>query len=400
MAAVVWQLGLVKLLGYGVDPLSILVPFLVLSIGVSHAVQMTNAWRLGVAVRSGFGTAAARQAFNRLFIPGATALVADAVGFAVITVIDIDIIRELGITASIGVAVMLITNKFMLPVILSYLQLSPAELARSHAPEKNADSAVQRWPGGRPRRPVSIVILLFGAVLLVVGVAERRRADHRRFRGRCARVLARFALQPDIHYIVTQVHGGPGRVRGDAPVSQGQRLCRLRRHGDHRRFRLAHAQRAWCAVGEVPVAGGARAQRRQLRGQSQVPRPAAQRADDLGQHLSGRDVAAAVQQRLQRDAGDDLPGRSPGRHAAVASSTAVKEYPGQYSNPDVTFRMAMGNAGIWAATNEAVEESQLGMAVILYRRDWAVLFADVFFVAGRAGVMLPLAWWCRSSPTR
>ncbi|HAC32903.1 MAG TPA: hypothetical protein DCF45_00115, partial [Gammaproteobacteria bacterium] len=48
MTAVVWQLGLVHTMGYGIDPLSILVPFLILSIGVSHAIQMTNAWKLEV----------------------------------------------------------------------------------------------------------------------------------------------------------------------------------------------------------------------------------------------------------------------------------------------------------------------------------------------------------------
>lgn len=40
-----WLLGLLPLLGYGIDPMSILVPFLIFSIGVSHAVQMTNAWK-------------------------------------------------------------------------------------------------------------------------------------------------------------------------------------------------------------------------------------------------------------------------------------------------------------------------------------------------------------------
>lgn len=48
MTAVIWQLGTIRLLGYGIDPLSILVPFLILAIGVSHAIQMTNTWKLEV----------------------------------------------------------------------------------------------------------------------------------------------------------------------------------------------------------------------------------------------------------------------------------------------------------------------------------------------------------------
>jgi len=129
LVAVVWQLGLVELLGYGIDPLSILVPFLVLAIGVSHAVQMTNAWKLEI-LNGSDSVNAAKLAFKHLFIPGTTALLANAVGFAVIMLIDIEIIHELGITASIGVAVMIVTNKFLLPVLLSYTSMPPAKMPR------------------------------------------------------------------------------------------------------------------------------------------------------------------------------------------------------------------------------------------------------------------------------
>ena len=43
LVAVIWQLGALTGLGFGVDPMSILVPFLVFAIGVSHGVQMVNA---------------------------------------------------------------------------------------------------------------------------------------------------------------------------------------------------------------------------------------------------------------------------------------------------------------------------------------------------------------------
>ena len=44
MMPVLWLLGTLPILGFGIDPLSILVPFLIFSIGVSHAVQMTKTW--------------------------------------------------------------------------------------------------------------------------------------------------------------------------------------------------------------------------------------------------------------------------------------------------------------------------------------------------------------------
>ncbi|MDZ3991999.1 hypothetical protein PspTeo4_13904 [Pseudomonas sp. Teo4] len=92
---VVWLLGLLPLLGLGIDPMSILVPFLIFSIGVSHAVQMTNAWKQDV-VAGADSLQAARTAFCKIFIPGSLALLMNALGFAVIMLIDIPIVHELG----------------------------------------------------------------------------------------------------------------------------------------------------------------------------------------------------------------------------------------------------------------------------------------------------------------
>ena len=141
LTAVVWQLGLLPTLGFALDPYSILVPFLVFAIGMSHGVQKMN----GIAQDIGRGTdkyVAARHTFRRLFRTGMAALVTDAVGFAVLLVIDIGVIRELAIAASIGVAVLIITNLILLPVLLSYTGVG-AEAARRSLKAEAADLAGQ-----------------------------------------------------------------------------------------------------------------------------------------------------------------------------------------------------------------------------------------------------------------
>ncbi|AZC26549.1 efflux RND transporter permease subunit [Pseudomonas sessilinigenes] len=128
--AVVWQLGLMHALGYSLDPYSILVPFLVFAIGMSHGAQKMN----GIMQDIGRGRPrleAARMTFRRLFLAGLTALLADAVGFAVLLAIDIQVIRELAIAASIGVALLIFTNLILLPVLLSYTGVSTRAAARS-----------------------------------------------------------------------------------------------------------------------------------------------------------------------------------------------------------------------------------------------------------------------------
>ncbi|SCK32480.1 hypothetical protein VAR608DRAFT_2835 [Variovorax sp. HW608] len=130
LIAVVWQLGVIALFGQVLDPFSILVPFLVFAIGVSHGAQKMN----GVMQDIGRGThrlVAARYTFRRLFLPGLTALLADAVGFAVLMVIDIPAIRDLALGASLGVGMLILTNLILLPVLLSYVGVSQTAALRS-----------------------------------------------------------------------------------------------------------------------------------------------------------------------------------------------------------------------------------------------------------------------------
>jgi uncharacterized protein len=128
--AVVWQLGILPTLGYVLDPYSILVPFLVFAIGMSHGAQKMN----GIMQDVGRGfdkLVAARFTFRRLFLAGLTALLADAVGFAVLLVIDIKVIQELAIAASVGVAVLIFTNLILLPIMLSYVGVGEKAAQRS-----------------------------------------------------------------------------------------------------------------------------------------------------------------------------------------------------------------------------------------------------------------------------
>ena len=122
LIAVVWQLGLLPLLGFGIDPMSILVPFLIFAIGVSHGVQMVSSFRSEVFLGNS-SLDSAKTSFRRLLVPGAIALASDTIGFITILLIDIEIIQEMAITASMGVAIIILTNLFLLPVLVSYVDL-------------------------------------------------------------------------------------------------------------------------------------------------------------------------------------------------------------------------------------------------------------------------------------
>ncbi|HWJ07530.1 MAG TPA: efflux RND transporter permease subunit [Steroidobacteraceae bacterium] len=169
---VIWLLGLLPVFGLGLDPMSILVPFLIFSIAVSHAVQMTNAWKLET-LHGADGVTASTHSFQKLFIPGAMALLANALGFMVIAFVEIEIVRELAYTATIGVTVMIITNKMLLPILLSYYKFTPEQASKLAGKETAGDWLWERI-GPLATKKVGWVSIAAGIALLAFGLMQAR----------------------------------------------------------------------------------------------------------------------------------------------------------------------------------------------------------------------------------
>ncbi|MBY4677762.1 efflux RND transporter permease subunit [Marinobacterium arenosum] len=141
LVAVIWQLGLLKTLGYGLDPYSMLVPFLVFAIGVSHGVQIVNT----ISLEAGQGAdklTAAQRAFRAIYIPGLTALLSDGIGFVTLMVIQIQVIQDLAVAAALGVAVIILTNLLLLPLLMSYAGVGRRAIERAR---RSASQPHSRW---------------------------------------------------------------------------------------------------------------------------------------------------------------------------------------------------------------------------------------------------------------
>ncbi|MBT8086411.1 MAG: MMPL family transporter, partial [Gammaproteobacteria bacterium] len=163
--AVIWQLGLLRTFGYGLDPYSMLVPFLVFAIGISHSVQIVNnvATRFAVVPDA---LAACRATFRVLFVPGMIALISDGIGFLTLMVINIPVIQELALTAGIGVAVIIFTNLFLLPVLLSYTGISQGGVAHMRKRQAEESKVWRHFVGFvRPRWAMTSI-----AVAIVLGI--------------------------------------------------------------------------------------------------------------------------------------------------------------------------------------------------------------------------------------
>jgi uncharacterized protein len=223
MIAVLWLLGLLPTLGYELDPYSVLVPFLVFAIGMSHGAQKMN----GIMQDVGRGThklVAARYTFRRLFLAGMTALLADAVGFAVLMVIDIQVIQDLAVTASIGVAVLIFTNLVLLPILLSYTGVSPEAARRSLQAETQeaADGSHSKHPFWAfldlfTQRKWATIAVLVGTAMGIAGLvvsfqlkigdtdpgAPELRPDSRYNRDN-AYIVANYAASSDVYIVMVK----------------------------------------------------------------------------------------------------------------------------------------------------------------------------------------------------
>ena len=129
LVAVVWMVGLLYSFGYGLNPYSMLVPFLMFALGVSHGIQMFNAM-VHEMVNGADKLTAARRAYRTIYIPGFSALLTDAIGFATLFVIQIGVIQDIAIGASIGVVVVAFTDLMLLPVLMSYSGISEGTIRK------------------------------------------------------------------------------------------------------------------------------------------------------------------------------------------------------------------------------------------------------------------------------
>jgi len=391
---VLWLIGVLPLIGYGIDPMSILVPFLIFAIGVSHAVQMTSAWRLEILDGADSKTAA-RNAFSRLFVPGTVALLTEALGFGVIMLIEIPIVHELGITASIGVLLMIITNKMILPILLSHLQLEQRSIERADASDSRAVQTMMRSVsacatphGARWVLLVSVVLLATTTWLsrdLVIGdtgtgAPELHEDSRYNYDGR---VISRtYDVGTDILSVIVEAPDFEGDSCLHYPVMDT--VDRFEMH-----MRGVAGVRSVVSVGGVTkrVIGAFNEgnPRWQALARSQAGLSVGSRGFDPQLGLN-TEACRAIQVLVFMEDHE-------GENVAHAVNEA-KNFIDQNDTEGVTLRLASGNVGVMAATNEAVAEAEARMLLAIFGA--LLLFCLLSFRSWIASlcVLVPLAMVC------
>ncbi len=351
LAAVTWQLGLLSLLGRPIDVYSVLIPFLILSIGVSHGVQMILS--TGQLAASGVGSLdAARQSFRRLFLPGAVALITGAITFLTITTIKIPVIRELAATATIGIGALAFTNLIWLPLMVSYAKISRKTVDKMQASLDRRDRfwhllAILVQPRYAVMLSAGAIVIALGAFLearnLVVGDLAPGAPE--------LRPTSRF--NQDTLYILNHFGNGADTLIVFATTSLSQR-CKLDKH-----YRAVDD--VVDTMRGVPGVHGTEATTAAIKAASVF-----ENEGDIRWAIVARDPRLV--------SGDRDCGPVPIKlyltdHTAATLGgviRAVEEYKAAHPDLPFTLELAGGNGGQAAATNDAVDAAQLPMMVLVY----------------------------------
>lgn len=116
----IWGIGILSLLGYNLDPLTLVIPFLISARAMSHGIQLVERY-YDEFVICGNGQQAARSTFDSLFRPGSLGVISDAVGLLLISLGSIPINTKLSYYASLWALCVILNVLVFVPMLLSVL---------------------------------------------------------------------------------------------------------------------------------------------------------------------------------------------------------------------------------------------------------------------------------------
>ena len=400
LVACIWEMGLLHVIGFGLDPFAMLVPFLIMSVSVSHAVQYVNSWAHELTTKNTSSYDASLSTFRALAIPGIVALVTNVVGFSTIYLINIDVIREMSVNAAFGMAGVIMVNKILLPAVLSYLRVPNPEGFKLAAAKREAlgDKVFKKMALLCRRGPATVTVLImfalaaFGASRYhhvktgdtTPGVPELR--PDSRFNRDARGIAERFTLGVDQLKIIAETFD-------DSTIDYA-----AMREIDRFNWYMLNQPGVRDVLSLLDLAKLAYAGLNEGRINAEVlPRAA--------QSLSQSVAVVPTTSGLYNDNANALAlFVFTVDHKAETIDTlvaAVKKYqaennamkchePRQDGEKCVTFRLASGNVGVMAATNEDVRRQELPLIYWVYGAITIFLWLSFRTVSGVLCVILPL----------
>ena len=369
LTAVVWQLGLMHTLGYGLDPYSVLIPFIVFATAISHSVQFINGVHHDIA--AGVNPInASMKTFRHHYLPAVLALISDAMGFLTLIFIEINVIQDLAVGASVGIASIIATNLILLPIAISYLSITKSGIKHVKKAEEHPSKIWDTFAKlSHPRYAFFVLLVTSAGVIAGLIVAKdvkigelhqgapELRPDSR-YNKDNAFITSNYSTSADVMVVMVttppekcisyDVMDAVDRVQWELKQAKGvqsaisivdvsKRVTKAFNEGNLKWFELSRNQKIIdTSLQNVP-------------------------SGFINTNCSLTPIFIFL---------DDHRAETLQRVVDI-----VEEFTTEYSNEGVNFLLAAGNAGIEVATNQVIKESQSSMIIVVY----AVVAAMILF---------------------
>jgi len=184
----IWGLGFMGMMGYNLDPLIFVMPFLIALMAFRHSHQLYNRY-YEEYINHGDKLKGARTVIQEMFLAGLTSVITDAFGIAIVAIVTIPLLRNIAIACAFWSIITVFIGLILTPILLTYVPISGKflkHIEKERTKEKNRTGFANRfadWLGPwliarRGRNIVLIIVLVilgfsyYWSEQLIVGDAE------------------------------------------------------------------------------------------------------------------------------------------------------------------------------------------------------------------------------------
>jgi predicted RND superfamily exporter protein len=118
----IWGLGFIDMIGFSLDPLTLVIPFFVTARAVSHSVQMHDRYYEEYKKANWQKEPAIVASFAELFVPTLSGIFTDALGLLVILFVPIVLLQKLALSAAFWIMAITVSELLLNPIVYYYLR--------------------------------------------------------------------------------------------------------------------------------------------------------------------------------------------------------------------------------------------------------------------------------------
>jgi len=177
-----WGMGFTGLIGYQLDPVMLVIPFILTARDVSHGIQWQRRFYSEIERTAGDVHAAVVSTTNLMLPPGLVSILADIFGIIFVSFSGIPVLHHIALTGAVWVASSLLMVFVFQPIVMSYLPPPKTEMKiEEHLAggfEGMLERSIERFvefpvrPG-----PARTLILAGAAAFIVFGLVSGQRAE-------------------------------------------------------------------------------------------------------------------------------------------------------------------------------------------------------------------------------